>query len=75
MVRAGFAVGLGVVVVVVDVVVTNTALSLKVSSWERHFSIKGTSSWGLFEIEAGKQISKRCTIHDVGHAGLIIDKN
>jgi hypothetical protein len=42
-VRAGFAVGLGVVVVVVDVVVTNTALSLKLSSWERHFSIKETT--------------------------------
>jgi hypothetical protein len=43
-VRAGFAVGLGVVVVVVDVVVTNTALSLKLISWERHFSIKETNS-------------------------------
>jgi hypothetical protein len=38
-VRAGFAVVLGVAVVVVDVVVTNTALRLKLSSWERYFSI------------------------------------
>jgi hypothetical protein len=43
-VRAGFAVGLGVLVVVVDVVVTNTALSLKLSSWEKAFRIKGTNS-------------------------------